>query len=71
MSAILDRFCPPGANDELAYCQNCSKIVHYTELDDEGFCYECEPEPPIERHIEIAYDNNESWPICVRVSASQ
>lgn len=47
----LDRFAPPTYADEIEFCMFCMERFHYTELDDNGFCADCAPEP-VESHIE-------------------
>lgn len=40
----LSRFQPPTASDEMAHCVGCERRVHYTALDDDGYCDYCRPD---------------------------
>jgi hypothetical protein len=41
----FDRFKGPCASDDISNCNNCGERKHYTALDDDGFCQDCQPEP--------------------------
>lgn len=40
----MDRFQPPTYADEFSHCAGCGECKHYTALDDDGLCQECQPE---------------------------
>lgn len=42
--AATDRFQPPTASDEYSDCNGCGERKHYTALDDDGLCVDCQPE---------------------------
>jgi hypothetical protein len=44
----FSRFAEPTAEDDHAECQGCGQTFHYEELDDEGLCPACCPEPDAE-----------------------
>lgn len=44
MKPCFDRFQPPTAADELAMCQHCHTMFHYTELNSWGYCADCRDE---------------------------
>lgn len=37
----MERFAPPSAGDEYALCVSCSRRLHYSCLDEHGFCGDC------------------------------
>lgn len=41
MPVSMDRFQPPGWNDEMHYCLGCHDRYHYGDLTDEGYCPDC------------------------------